>query len=381
MKLDAPWLADPATQAVVAALGKSALFVGGCVRNTLLGEPVSDIDLSGPLLPEEVTRRAVAAGLKAIPTGIEHGTVTLVAHGTPFEMTTFRADVETDGRHAVVRFSRDIGEDAARRDFTMNALYARADGTLVDPLGGLSDLQARRVRFIGEARDRIREDALRILRFFRFNAWYGDGIDPEGLSACADAVGDMAGLARERIGAEIRKLLAAPDPAPAVAAMAASGVLAAALPGANPALLPHLIAREQEADLPPDWRTRLAALGPQGAGEDLRLSRAEALHLERITNCLEALYPPAQSAAEFGAEVATAAHLIAGALSPVAWAGTADQIARGAAAAFPLRAEDLLAKGLAPGPALGRALAVARAAWLDSDFSLDKPTLIEKALE
>ncbi|MEM7508161.1 MAG: CCA tRNA nucleotidyltransferase [Pseudomonadota bacterium] len=381
MKLDAPWLGSPATQAVVAALGEGALFVGGCVRNTLMEQPVSDIDIATSLQPGEVTRRAEEAELKAIPTGLDHGTVTIVSAGIPFEVTTFRADIATDGRRAVVRFSDDIVEDAARRDFTINALYAEPDGTLVDPLGGLPDLEARRVRFIGEAADRIREDALRILRFFRFNAWYGEGIDAEGLAACADAVGDIAGLARERIGAEMRKLLAAPDPAPAVAAMAASGVLSASLPGANPALLPHLIAREEEAEAEPDWRTRLAALGPQDAAGALRLSRAEMRHLDQIVICLDALDTPARAAAEYGAEIATAAHLITGALSPMPWAETGAEIARGTAAIFPLRAKDLLARGLKPGPHMGKALQAARAAWLASDFSLDKADLIEKALE
>ena len=192
-RLGDPWLVAPRTQAVCALLteaGHAAYLVGGCVRNALLGAPVADIDLATDALPQAVLALAEAAGVKAVPTGIEHGTVTLVLEGQPFEVTTFRRDVETFGRHAVVAFSRDIAEDAARRDFTMNALYAKPDGALVDPLGGLPDLRAGRVRFVGAAEARIAEDYLRILRFFRFHAWYGhpeDGLDPEGLAACAAA--------------------------------------------------------------------------------------------------------------------------------------------------------------------------------------------------
>jgi len=176
-RIDEAWLTEPATQQVCRALtegGAQALFVGGCVRNALLGAPVSDIDITTDAHPERVMALAAAAGIKAVPTGIAHGTVTLVANSIPHEVTTFRRDVETDGRRAVVAFSDSIHEDAARRDFTMNALYARPDGTVLDPLDGLPDLQARRVRFIGDATDRIREDYLRSLRYFRFHAWYGD---------------------------------------------------------------------------------------------------------------------------------------------------------------------------------------------------------------
>ena len=243
----APWLEDPVTRAVCRALtgpGHQALFVGGCVRNALLGRPVADIDIATDATPEEVTALAGAAGLHPVPTGIEHGTVTVVAEGRPFEVTTFRRDVETFGRRAVVAYTRDIAEDAARRDFTMNALYAGPDGTVVDPLGGLPDLLARRVRFVGDPAARIAEDYLRILRFFRIHAWYGDpasGLDADGLAACAAAQGGLARLSRERVGAETAKLLAAADPAPAVAAMAAAGILARVLPGADATPLAALV--------------------------------------------------------------------------------------------------------------------------------------------
>jgi poly(A) polymerase len=255
MRLQDAWVKQPGTQALCAVLGLSgyqALFVGGCVRNALLGAPVTDIDIATDALPETVSEIAETAGFRVIPTGIDHGTVTVIASGIHHEVTTFRRDVETDGRHAVVAFTTDIAEDAARRDFTMNALYAEPSGQVIDPLGGINDLRARRVRFVGDARRRIAEDYLRILRFFRFHAVYGDpthGVDAEGLAACAELAVGIATLSGERIGAEMRKLLGAPNPAPAVAAMAASGVLAQVLPGADIRALAPLV--HLEGDVPP----------------------------------------------------------------------------------------------------------------------------------
>ena len=239
MKLTGDWIERPATQAVCRMIeqgGYQALFVGGCVRNAILGASVNDIDIATDAHPETVISLAGAAGLKPVPTGLEHGTVTVVSDHVPHEVTTFRRDVETFGRHAVVAYSEDVAEDARRRDFTMNALYARPDGTVIDPLNGLRDLQARHVRFIDDPEQRIREDYLRILRFFRFHAWYGDpvaGLDPEGLGAVATHADRLSDLSRERVGAEIVKLLSAPDPAPSVAAMRACGVLVAVLPGSD----------------------------------------------------------------------------------------------------------------------------------------------------
>ena len=231
MIVDGPWITEPATQAVCAAMadqGFQVYFVGGCVRNALLGVEVSDIDLASDALPEDTIRCAEAAGLRAIPTGIEHGTIAVVSGGVAHEITTFRSDVETHGRRAEVRFSKSVKEDAERRDFTMNAIYAGPDGTILDPLNGLPDLVRRHVRFIGDAGQRIQEDYLRSLRFFRFTAWYGDpalGIDSEGLAAVAAHLDGLSGLSRERVGAEIKKLLAAPDPSMAVAAMAPIGAV------------------------------------------------------------------------------------------------------------------------------------------------------------
>jgi poly(A) polymerase len=364
------------------ALG-TAWFVGGCVRNALIGREVSDIDVATPLIPDEVVRLLEAAGLRAVPTGIAHGTVTAVADGRPVEVTTFRADVRTDGRRAEVAFTTDMAVDASRRDFTMNALYADSHGEVVDPLGGLSDLLARRVRFIGLAQDRIREDYLRILRFFRFHAWYGDdGIDPVGLAACAELAEGAETLARERVGWEFRKLLAAPDPAPATAAMAATGVLERCLPGAEAATLAPLVHAETQAGAVPDWQTRLAALGGDEVGARLRLSRAEQAQQARIRAALAEDASPAALAFRHGPEAARAAALIRAATRGIPPPARLEaELAGGAAAAFPLAADDLVAAGMAPGPALGAALRRAEAAWLASDFMLDRQALLAHILD
>jgi len=231
MKIEGDWL-NGAVQQVFGLLesGDHRVFaVGGCVRNSLMGVPVNDIDLATDALPEQVVTLGQAAGLKVVPTGIEHGTVTVVVDGQGFEVATFRHDVETDGRRAVVAFSDNIETDAKRRDFTVNALYADRTGEIFDPLGGLADIPERRIRFIDDAEARIREDGLRILRFFRFYAAYGNpeaGLDADGLSACASNLAMLDDLSAERIGAEVRKLLGVSDPAPAVSSMETSGVLA-----------------------------------------------------------------------------------------------------------------------------------------------------------
>jgi poly(A) polymerase len=378
--LDVPWLRDPSARAVTAMLqggGHQALFVGGCVRNALIGAPVADLDIATDAPPERVMALAAAAGLKAVPTGIDHGTVTVVSDHHPFEVTTFRRDVETDGRRAVVAFSADVAEDAARRDFTMNALYARPDGTVVDPTGrGLADLAARRVRFVGEPAARIAEDYLRILRFFRFHAWYGDparGPDEDALAACAAARDGIERLSRERVGAEAVRLLAAPDPAPAVAAMAAAGVLERTLPGAAPGGLVGLVAAERRAGAAPDWRRRLAALGDHAHWpERLRLSRADVKALAAIARARASAATPAALAYRFGGEAARDAALLAAADGD-AWPEDLEAaLARGSAARFPVRAADL---PHLRGPALGAALRRLEEAWIDSGFRLDRDAL------
>ena len=374
MKVAGDWLTHPGTVAVLDMLsgaGHEALVVGGAVRNALLGKPVDDIDIATSARPETVIDLAQAAGLRIVPTGIVHGTVTVIAQGRGFEVTSFRTDAETFGRHARVAFGADLAQDAARRDFTMNALYARADGTVIDPLGGLADLMARRVRFVGDAPTRIAEDALRILRFFRFHAQHGDpeaGLDPEGLAACAEAADALSRISVERITAEMRKLLAAPDPAPAMAAMAQSGVLARVLPGAQTRALPVLVHVEPR---PGSWLARLAVTS-DGAG--LRLSRIEATTLARLRDAAGSALTPAALGADLRA-LAPEAILVRAALletpPPADWQA---EVARGQRARFPLDAADLMPR--LSGAALGQALARARAAWLAGDLRPTRADLL-----
>ena len=283
---DADWLKRPQTVRVFSALSKDGVTtraVGGAVRNTLLGLPVTEIDLATTALPERVMALAKAAGLKAVPTGIEHGTVTVIVDGMPFEVTTLRRDVETYGRHATVAFTEDWEEDAKRRDFTLNALYADRDGTVFDPLGGYGDLVAGRVRFIGEAEDRIKEDYLRILRFFRFNAYYGKGpLDPEGLAACVKLRAGLDQLSAERVAGELRRILVAPQAVRAIEALFDYGLLTDLLASAPRMIrFTRLVAAEEALGLAPDPALRLAALAvfvaedAERLAERLRLSNAE----------------------------------------------------------------------------------------------------------
>lgn len=382
MKLRGDWRLASETVAVMRMLeegGHQAWFVGGCVRNDLLGVPVSDIDIATDARPETVVRLAEAAGLKPVPTGIDHGTVTVVSGHVPHEVTTFRRDVETDGRRAVVAYSNSIAEDAARRDFTMNALYAGLSGRIEDPVGGLADLAARRVRFIGDAVTRIAEDGLRILRFFRFHAHYGDpqsGLDPEGLAAVAASLDRIAPVSRERIGAELAKLLSAADPAPAVAAMAASGVLARVLPGADPRPLGPLVHLEQVEEISPRWQRRLAVLGGVDWQDALRLSRADLRLLDAIRAAADEAAAPAAAAYRHGADAARDGVLVAAAsLGGAPPAGWRTGIAAGAAARFPVRAADLIDRH-GETPALGAALKRLEQVWIDSGFALDRDALL-----
>lgn len=385
---DAPWLSNRVAQAALAALagaGHQGFFVGGCVRNGLLGQLVNDLDIATDALPEQVMDLAKRAGLKAIGTGVAHGTVTVTNGHQVVEVTTYRQDVATDGRRAVVRFSRDMAVDAARRDFTMNALYADGAGHVYDPLGGLGDLRAGRVRFIGDAAQRIAEDRLRILRYFRFQAWYGDpqeGPQDEALAACAEAAEGVEGLSKERLGAEMRKLLAAPDPAPATATMAQCGVLWRILPGAAALALAPLVHLEGVYDVSPSWLRRMAALGlePGEACAALRLSKAETRALEARKRALAAGGTWPQQAYRFGAEAARDAALIVQASLPAPPpVGLLDGLERAEAQRFPLTADDVIPP-LAPGRAVGRGLASAEEAWVEAGFALSRDRLVEIAL-
>lgn len=379
MKVSGDWHKAAGTQALLAAIaqaGHIALFVGGSVRNSILRKPVDDIDVTTDAIPERVMEIAQNAGFRAIPTGIDHGTITVIAGGIAHEVTTFRRDVQTDGRHAVVAFTDSVAADAARRDFTMNALFAKADGTVIDPLGGLPDLLARRVRFVGDATTRIKEDYLRILRFFRFYAVFGDpaqGIDPEGLAACAANTDGMSFLSRERIGAEMKKLLAAVDPAPALAAMGQSGVLAQVLPGASARPMPILV--HHEAGAPRGWLCRLAVLGGQDVADSLRLSRADATTLDLIRADIGSGFAADALGWRHGAQVAgDILHARAALLEtdlPHDWQAAAS---RGADAVFPVAAADLMPD--LKGAALGARLRALQDEWLASGLSLGRAQLL-----
>ena len=377
-KIRDAWISSSASQRVCATLedaGFEVFFVGGCVRNALLKQPMSDFDISTSATPEQVLSLAKAVGIKAIPTGIEHGTITLVEDGIPFEVTTYRKDVETDGRHAVIAFAETMQEDAARRDFTMNALYANSKGDVFDPIGGLPDLEQGIVRFIGNPEDRIREDYLRILRFFRFSAWYGNadqGIDAEALAACAEHQDGIEALSPERIGNEMRKILAAPDPAPVLGSMGASGILARVLPGAAPVTLAILV--HLETEVAPDPMLRLAALGGQDAKERLRLSNAEAKRVDLYQSEALGSKAPAELAYRYGLETARSIMILRFAFFQNPLPPIEDDLARGASASFPIKAQELL--GEYEGPALGERLRTLETAWIESGFTLSKDALL-----
>lgn len=374
------WLRAPATRRVMAALAEARpLFVGGCVRDALIGRGTADIDIAVTSAPQRTLALAEAAGLGAHPTGVDHGVVTLVADGRAFEVATLRRDVATDGRRAVVAFTEDVAEDAARRDFTINALYADIEGGVIDPLGeGLGDLSARRLRFIGSPEARLREDYLRILRFFRFHAQFGiDAFDPDGLSACRALADGLSRISKERIGAELLKLFAAPDPGPALAAMGPA--LEFAAPGASADGLAPLIAAERLLELAGDPLRRLAALGlsPKSAEAALRLSKTDRARLEAIEAARAARVPPAAAAYRWGAsaaEDAAAFALACGAAAPPA--GWRSDVARGAAARPPVEAKDLLARGARSGPALGDALRRIETRWIELDLRASRDELL-----
>jgi tRNA nucleotidyltransferase/poly(A) polymerase len=409
----APFLADPALRRVVEAItadGGAVRLVGGFVRDAVLGEPMDgDLDLATPLLPDVVSERARAAGLKVVPTGIEHGTVTVVADGRPFEVTTLRRDVATDGRRAEVAFGSDWLEDARRRDFTMNALSLSPDGTLHDPVGGYADCLAHRVRFIGVADERIREDYLRILRFFRFHARFGTGApDGEGLHAVTRNLSGLQQLSAERIAQEMRKLVQATGAAETLGFMAECGVLDRVIAG-----VPRLVRFARWLDV---VRATGTALAPAPAlvalstfvPEDverlsarLKLSGAERTRMADAETARQAISGLAASVEKStdGDGLAADGHVarvLLYRLGPVAWgdgallawadAGAAPGDAgwrallslpeRWTAPRFSLAGRDLMAIGLPAGPELGRRLADAEARWIASDFTLTKAELL-----
>lgn len=390
LKVQGEWLRTLETVQVMGALanvGAVPRFVGGCVRDSLLGRTVRDIDIAVDCFPEDTLSAMHAAGIKAIPTGIDHGTITAVIGSKSFEITTLRVDTSTNGRHADVRFTNNWLEDAKRRDFTMNALYADADGTVHDFLGtGIADVTARRVRFIGNAQDRIKEDYLRILRLFRFHAWYGVGeLEPDAVVAAAGLAGGIAGLSHERIGQEMLKLLGAPKPAIALETMAMCGVLSNALPPARlDAPLKVLEKFEARFGFSPSALRRLAMLcwgaDPGVVSRALRLSNELFKGLKQRMP-LDYDLDSAAAGRRLGYERGDAAGRDALLLS-ASWKNEAPDfsmlrmIGDGSKFKLPLNAGDLMGIGMEAGPELGEHLALAETLWIESDFTLDKSTLL-----
>ena len=404
------WLGAAELQALLTALsadGEEARVAGGAVRNALLGEAVADVDIATTCLPDDTITRAIAAGFKTVPTGYDHGTVTVIAGGQAYEVTTLRADIETDGRHARVVFGRDWRRDAERRDFTINALYCLADGTIVDLVGGIADLESRTLRFIGDAEERIREDFLRILRFFRFFAWYGSGRpDAQGLKACARLKDGLAKLSAERIWLELKKLLEAPDAGRALLWMRQTGVLTAVLPESEKwgiDAVPALIAAERDLGWSPDPLLRLAAMVPpeparmKAMADRLKFSNAETTRLigwamaqavrpETSDDALRrALYYGESQSVEDRLKLAWASARGRAETddATLAEAGNYVRLSRvlngWTKPAFPISGDDLIALGSKPGKSLGDVLRKLEAEWVDTGFKPQRDALLKRA--
>lgn len=398
------WMTADSTARVMRALnplGKpvATRFVGGCVRNALMGRKVDDIDCATRLLPQEVVDRAEAAGLRVVPTGLDHGTVTVIADGQPFEVTTLRRDVETDGRHAEVAFTTDWHADSARRDFRLNAIYADPDGTLFDPQEGIADALAGRVRFIGDPGARIREDYLRSLRFFRFVAHYGDDpIDAAALAAIARELKGLRYLSAERVWKELKRLLGAPNPEASLIAMRETGALEALLPEVLALdLFRSLLKAEAEQQWPPDPLLRLMALVPrfydvsQRLIRRLKLSNAEAdrltawtrtsLHPRLLLGKTEAeqhqlLYGHDLNAIHDRTRLAYALDRAADEVEPAQWQQLLDMVAAWTPPSFPLRGADLKDSGIEEGPAIGATLKALEALWVRGGFRAGRDELL-----
>jgi poly(A) polymerase len=396
------WMTAPATVAVMRALtaeGGEARFVGGAVRNALLSMAVNDVDIATLLVPDEVMRRLREAGLGAVPTGIAHGTVTAVSNGKPFEVTTLRRDVETDGRRAVIAFTDDWREDASRRDFTINALYAGADGTLFDYFGGLDDVAAGRVRFVGDPAARIREDYLRILRLFRFHAWYANGeLDAAALAAAIAGKTGLKRLSGERVQKELLRLLEAHDPVPVLRVMASTGISSEILPtDLQIARLERLIAIQDANDLAPDALLRLGALIGDGAAAARNVGSAL-----KLSNALrDRLVAAAEKDGRVGAlEVAESRKLLYSLHTEVyrdqlllqwasssadvrdpSWCAALASAEKWTRPIFPLDGKDVMALGYDEGPHIGVVLRDIEAWWVENDFAPDRPALLKKLEE
>ena len=388
------WMTAPETLAVMAALGE-ARFVGGAVRNALLGVPVMDIDIAVPIAPQEAAARLRAKGVKVVETGLDHGTVTAIAGAHAFEVTSLRRDVETDGRHAKVAFTDNWAEDAARRDFTINALYASSGGEVFDYATGVEDLAVGRVRFVGDARTRIAEDYLRVLRLFRFHAWYGKGdLDTEALRAAAEAKGKLKTLSGERIAKELLRLLEAGNPVLVLRVMAATGILSELLPGVlQLARLERLTEIEAENLFPRDGLLRLAALLPDSAeaahavADALKLSNVDRVRLEQVLGGDE--IPDHLSASQarrllyrIGPGRFRDTVMLHWAAAPkgagLPWRILLEMAQSWQRPRFPLTGRDVMAAGVAEGPEVGHILAQVEDWWIGGDFSADESACRER---
>jgi poly(A) polymerase len=393
-------LTDPKLARLLVALettGCETRVVGGAVRDALLGLTPHEIDLTTTALPDDVVAAAKRAGLKSVPTGVDHGTVTVIVDGAPFEVTTLREDVETDGRFAKVRFGKDFAQDALRRDFTVNALSISTDGKLHDYTGGLADIEARRIRFIGDPAKRIAEDYLRVLRFFRFHAAHGEGaLDPAGLHAAIVAREGLARLSAERVRAELMKLLAARRAVEVARVMSQNGVTEVVLGICFPARLERLAAIEQASGLRPDVLLRLAALAVLTVEDAdrlrarLRLSNGERRRLATLADALVGLHGVETPPGEFemtkllflhGREGACDAATLAFAESSAPtdnaqWLNALNFLRETPPPRFPIKGADLVARGLAPGEALGATLKSLQANWIRAGFPRDPLTLL-----
>ncbi|MFP6772627.1 MAG: CCA tRNA nucleotidyltransferase [Alphaproteobacteria bacterium] len=371
------WLTSPASRMVLSALataGATPRFVGGCVRDGLLGQPSADLDIAVDQPPEDNMRVLKAAGVKVIPTGLKHGTITAITHGQLFEITTLRVDLKTFGRHADVAFTDDWHRDAARRDFTINAIYADSGGQVFDPVGGRADLAAGRVRFVGDAARRIAEDKLRILRFFRFQARFGGGApDRRALAACTAAASGINGLSGERVRDETFKILALPNPGPTLEAMARSGVLHH--------ILPHGFDLAGLANCDADPLRRLSAIATNAAdtiAERLRLSKQQSRRLKFLMSPPLDFGPDISRSAlrqllyDHGAEAITDLALRQGSPEQVVLIKDADP------PRFPLGGRDAIAAGMSPGPEVGELLHALEQQWREDDFRADRYDLLSR---
>ena len=393
-----PWMKDKAMTALFGAFPDGSLrFVGGCVRNALWGEAVTDTDLAVALEPDEVMSTLKKEGIRYIETGVSHGTVTAILKKKPYEITSLRRDVETDGRHAIVTYTKDWAEDAQRRDLTFNALYANQSGEVFDPTGkGLKDLKARRLRFVGEADTRVKEDYLRILRFFRFLAWYGGDakVDADSLKACRENKAGIKKLSVERVWSEIKKLLLAQNPSRALHIMLTNDILEGVLPEANNVDgLDHLLRLEARESLKPDPLLRLMAMSAREPlqmallSKRLKMSGAETKRLRSWAEDSEALSLEMPERDRLAAIYRSGKQTIldrtrlraAGETDPIKsshWMSFADLAMGWTPPVFPLSGKDLKAAGVEPGPRMGKALQALEALWIRSGFSADKEKLL-----